>query len=80
MSSTGARLQVLREKMDVLRLTFYTAPVSVGILLPFFLMTEFRHLVKYGYATDFHPQFLRVTCVRLVQLASTAQPCRDKLC
>lgn len=38
--------------MDVLRLTFYTAPVSVGILLPFFLMTEFRRLVKYGYAHE----------------------------
>ena len=66
--------------MDVLRLTFYTAPVSVGILLPFFLMTEFRRLVRYGYATDFQPQFLRVTCVRLVQPASTAQPCREEVC
>ncbi|CAK0783113.1 hypothetical protein CVIRNUC_006308 [Coccomyxa viridis] len=44
--------KVLREKMDVLRLTFYTAPVSVGILVPFFLMTEFRRLVKYGDAEN----------------------------
>lgn len=41
-------VQVLKEKMDVLRLTFYTAPVSVGILVPFFLMTEFRKLITYG--------------------------------
>ena len=40
--------QVLKEKMDVLRLTFYTAPVSVGILVPFFLLTEFRKLITYG--------------------------------
>ena len=66
--------------MDVLRLTFYTAPVSVGILVPFFLMTEFRRLVKYGYATDFRRQSLRVMCVRLVHFANTAQPCREEVC
>ena len=43
-------MQVLKEKMDVLRLTFYTAPVSVGILVPFFLMTECRKLMSYGCA------------------------------
>lgn len=43
-------MQVLREKMDVLRLTFYTAPVSVGILVPFFLATELRKLMSYGCA------------------------------
>ena len=57
--------------MDVLRLTFYTAPVSVGILLPFFLMTELRRLMKYGYATDYGRQLLRVMCMR------TAQLCRE---
>ena len=62
-------LQVLREKMDVLRLTFYTAPVSVGILLPFFLMTEFRRLVKYGYATEFQGHLLKVICMQLALLA-----------
>ena len=46
--------QVLKEKMDVLRLTFYTAPVSVGILVPFFLMTEFRKLMSYGCASVLH--------------------------
>ena len=34
----------------MLRLTFYTAPVSVGILLPFFMMTELRKLMAYGCA------------------------------
>ena len=43
-------MQVLKEKMDVLRLTFYTAPVSVGILVPFFLATELRKLLSYGCA------------------------------
>lgn len=33
-------LQVLSEKLDVLRLTFYTAPVSCGALLPVFLLRE----------------------------------------
>ena len=42
--------QVLKEKMDVMRLTFYTAPVSVGILVPFFLLTEFKKLLAYGCA------------------------------
>ena len=42
--------QVLKEKMDVMRLTFYTAPVSVGILVPFFLLTEFKKLLTYGCA------------------------------
>ena len=42
--------QVLKEKMDVMRLTFYTAPVSVGILVPFFLLTELKKLLTYGCA------------------------------
>lgn len=31
---------VLSEKMDVLQLTFYTAPVSFAMLLPFYLFRE----------------------------------------
>ena len=33
-------LQVLSEKLDVLRLAFYTAPVSCGVLLPVFFLRE----------------------------------------
>ncbi len=38
MMSTSGR--VLSEKMDVVRLTFYTAPVSCLALTPFFLWRE----------------------------------------
>lgn len=31
----------------MLRLTFYTAPVSVGILIPIFLLTEYEPLTSY---------------------------------
>ena len=40
-------LQVLKEDIDVIRLTFYTAPVSVTILVPFFLARELQPLLKY---------------------------------
>jgi hypothetical protein len=40
MMSTSGR--VLSEKLDVVRLTFYTAPVSCLALLPFFLWREVR--------------------------------------
>ena len=33
-------LQILSEKLDVLRLTFYTAPVSCGALIPVFFLRE----------------------------------------
>ena len=33
-------LQVLSEKLDVLRLAFYTAPISCAVLLPFFFIRE----------------------------------------
>ena len=33
-------LQVLSEKLDVLRLAFYTAPVSCSVLLPVFFLRE----------------------------------------
>lgn len=33
-------LQILSEKVDVLRLTFYTAPVSCGALVPVFFLRE----------------------------------------
>ena len=38
MMSTSGR--VLSEKLDALRLTFYTAPVSCTLLLPIFLRFE----------------------------------------
>ena len=44
--------KILSEKLDVLRLTFYTAPVSVGVLVPFFLFQEaaplWRHFQQNG--------------------------------
>lgn len=39
MSTAG---KVMSEKVDVLRLTFYTAPVSCAVLLPLFLVREVR--------------------------------------
>ena len=33
-------LQILSEKLDVLRLTFYTVPVSCGALVPVFFLHE----------------------------------------
>ncbi len=39
--------QVLSEKVDVLRLTFYTSPVSVIILLPIFALTEAKDLAAH---------------------------------
>ncbi len=38
MMTTSGR--VLSERMDCLRLTFYTAPVSCVCLLPFYLLKE----------------------------------------
>ena len=32
--------KLLSEKLDVLRLAFYTAPVSLGVLLPIFYLQE----------------------------------------
>ena len=34
---------VLSEEVDVLRLTFYTAPASCALLLPIFIVQEVRH-------------------------------------
>ncbi|KAK9866952.1 hypothetical protein WJX84_004634 [Apatococcus fuscideae] len=46
--------KILSEKLDVLRLTFYTAPVSVGVLVPFFLWQEAarlrEHFLQNGYS------------------------------
>ncbi|CAL8471965.1 g11507 [Coccomyxa elongata] len=39
--------KVLKEDIDVIRLTFYTAPVSVIILVPFFLAKELQPLLAY---------------------------------
>ena len=41
MSTAG---KVLSEKIDVLQLAFYTAPVSSCVLLPFFWILEVRHM------------------------------------
>lgn len=38
---------VLSEKLDVLQLTFYTAPVSCAMLLPFYLIREVQELLTY---------------------------------
>lgn len=32
--------KVLSEKLDVMQLTFYTAPISCSVLFPFFLARE----------------------------------------
>lgn len=42
--------QVLKEDLDVLRLTFYSAPVSIMVLLPFFLTMELGPLLEYRQA------------------------------
>lgn len=42
MSMTG---RMMSEKIDVLRLTFYTAPVSCALLLPVFFIREARPLL-----------------------------------
>lgn len=39
--------KVLNEKIDVVRLTFYTAPVSLACLMPFFLFFERTKFVEY---------------------------------
>ena len=49
MMSTAGR--VLSEKMDVLQLAFYTAPVSSCVLMPFFWLLEVR-----SYGTPGHTQ------------------------
>eukprot|EP00192_Tetraselmis_astigmatica_P025118 CAMPEP_0117698506 /NCGR_PEP_ID=MMETSP0804-20121206/29794_1 /TAXON_ID=1074897 /ORGANISM="Tetraselmis astigmatica, Strain CCMP880" /LENGTH=326 /DNA_ID=CAMNT_0005512819 /DNA_START=352 /DNA_END=1329 /DNA_ORIENTATION=- len=45
MISTSGK--VLSEKLDVLRLTFYTAPVTISALLPCYLAMEHTRLGKY---------------------------------
>ena len=44
MSSIG---KLLSEKLDVLRLTFYTAPVTCIVLLPFYLNLEAAKFTLY---------------------------------
>ncbi len=44
MNSIG---RVLSDKTDVLRLTFYVAPVSLAVLLPFYLAMEAEGLAQY---------------------------------
>ncbi|KAL0040726.1 hypothetical protein WJX79_003172 [Trebouxia sp. C0005] len=44
MSTAG---KVMSEKVDVLRLTFYTAPVSCAVLLPLFLIRESQRFAVY---------------------------------
>ena len=44
MSSIG---KLLSEKLDVLRLTFYTAPVTCIVLLPFYLNLEAENFTVY---------------------------------
>ena len=51
-------IQVLKEDIDVIRLTFYTAPVSLIILVPFFLAKELQPLLAYWWALLF-PQWAR---------------------
>lgn len=41
-------LQVMSEKIDVMRLTFYTAPISCACLLPFLAAREWSDLVYYS--------------------------------
>lgn len=43
MSTTG---KVMSEKLDVLRLAFYTAPVSCALLLPLFYIREVMALLR----------------------------------
>ena len=41
-------LQVLSEKLDVLRLAFYTAPISCSVLLPLFIVREVKCCLLHG--------------------------------
>ena len=47
MSTAG---KVMSEKVDVLRLTFYTAPISCSVLLPLFLIREVSLLSMHEFA------------------------------
>ena len=44
MSTAG---KVLSEKMDVIQLTFYTAPISCALLFPFFVVREVQCHIHY---------------------------------
>lgn len=44
MSSIG---KLMSEKLDVLRLTFYTAPITCVLLVPFFLTMEMAQYAEY---------------------------------
>ena len=48
---------VLSEKMDVLQLTFYTAPVSCAMLLPFYLLREVSHRTEPEHFVNIHLHF-----------------------
>uniref|UniRef100_A0A061RPI7 Drug metabolite transporter superfamily n=1 Tax=Tetraselmis sp. GSL018 TaxID=582737 RepID=A0A061RPI7_9CHLO len=51
MLSTSGKL--LSEKLDVLRLTFYTAPVTIVSLFPCYLILEHKRLQAYGIQEGF---------------------------
>ncbi len=44
---------MLSEKVDVLRLTFYTSPIAILLLLPYFVVFEAQPLVTY-FAAEGH--------------------------
>lgn len=55
--------KVMSEKVDVLRLTWYTAPVSCIVMLPFFVMREREELINYSSESGEHIAYIVLTCV-----------------
>ncbi|KAL3130623.1 hypothetical protein ABBQ38_008017 [Trebouxia sp. C0009 RCD-2024] len=65
MSTAG---KVMSEKVDVLRLTFYTAPVSCAVLLPLFLVRE-RQRFQIYYTQNSTAVLLVLLCSSIVALS-----------
>ena len=63
MSTTG---KVMSEKLDVLRLAFYTAPVSCAILLPLFYIREVTTTPSSNVSCIAHPALIDQHEIRLI--------------
>ncbi len=60
---------MLSEKMDVLQLAFYTAPVSSAVLLPFFWFLEVRPTLLSFKACPYASEALSQPCTALYVLS-----------
>eukprot|EP00891_Asterochloris_glomerata_P001266 jgi/Astpho2/1266/Aster-07111 len=65
-STTG---KVLSEKLDVLRLAFYTAPISCSVLLPLFIVREHGHFVVYQKGRGIQEVATILACSSAIALA-----------